>query len=182
MRTWIWIGVVSPLVACGPGTLEIGDGLGSVGSDSEASGDTTPSGATEQEEGSTTDPEPEPEPFEWAGAYGGMVEVFLWGNGWNICRAGDSVTLELDEQGGLWGEGVCKDGLGSYPLIFDGSANEDGRISGEVLVEVPWERDAIEESFEFGGWVGDDGLWIEWDSAIEFDGWDMPVAGEVQAE
>ena len=182
MRSLIWIGLVSPLVACGTGTLEIGDGLGTVSPDASADEEAGLSGDAEDEENASTDPQPEPEPYAFAGTYSGMVEIFLWGNGWNICRVGDDVRLEVDEEGGLWGEGTCKDGLGTYPLAFEGSANNDGRISGEVLVEVPWERNSIEESFNFGGWLSADGLWIEWDSAIEFDGWDMPVAGEVSAE
>jgi hypothetical protein len=178
----MWIGVVSPLVACGTGTLEIGDGLGSVNSDASIGGEADSSGDVEGEESGSTDPQPEVEPYAFAGTYSGMVEIFLWGNGWNICRVGDEVRLEVDEEGALSGEGTCKDGFGTYPMAFEGSANDDGRISGEVLVEVPWERNSIEERFEFGGWLDEDGLWIEWDSAIEFDGWDMPVAGEVSAE
>ena len=182
MRSWIWIGAALPIVACGTGTLEIGDELGSVepGSDATDNGGTASDGEVDGE--TEVEPEPEPEPYAWAGSYTGMVEIFLWGNSWNICRAGDGVTFEMDDEGTLLGNGACEDGFGSYPLSFEGTANDDGRVSGEVLVEVPWEQNSIEETFDFGGWIGDDGLWLEWDSEIAFDGWDMPVAGEVFAE
>ena len=101
-----------------------------------------------------------------------------------ICQNSENVDFEIDSDGALIGTGSCESWPDAYPMNFEGIADEAGVITGTITTEIYIDTSGSTEShtFDLVGEVGQDGLWLSWDDAIEFDYWEMKVDGAAWAE
>ena len=149
------------LFACtnsGQLTLDDGDGTGDDPGLDDAGG-----------EGENEEPETHPA----MGAYSGDVSAEIPEWSWEIC-AGD-IDIEVDDEGAFEGSGICvaeSDWAGSQEteITVEGSIDEDGEVSGEIIYEIP-SRDGTEEREADLEGVFDDGdLDLEWVDELDWGG------------
>jgi len=142
------------LLACETGSLTLDDGK-----TDDLVDDT---GAAEEEE------EPVIHPF--SGEYTGTIAIE--GSSWDLC-AGEGEFVVDEEDGSFDTVFECTSGSGwggEYPVQITGSVDDDGEISGDVVIEVSWggEGDGSILESDLDGSAGDTDFEATWVTELDW--------------
>jgi hypothetical protein len=200
MRTAILTFALSfSVVACGPGTLKIGEGDGNDGwvdtdgdgvpDSPDSDGDGIPD-SEDEEPDIPNDDEEEEEPFPYTGEYEGGLTLQIWDMGDSYCHQ-DGAEFHVQEDGELGGEGWCYNDWyeDEVTLEYSGRVSEAGTISGSIAITMwlrtgghgGWKLETVE--VEMDGLVSGNALDIEFEGEIDAsDYWSFDLYGESWGE
>ncbi len=145
---------VLSLLACRTGSLTLDDGKDDVPVDDTAA-------FQEEEEENQIHP--------FSGDYAGTIAIE--GSSWDLCEGEGEFVVE-EEDGSFDAVIDCESGSGwggEYPVEISGTVDEDGEISGEVVIELGWgedEGDALESDLE--GSADDNDFEANWETEISW--------------
>jgi len=195
-----------PTVACGPGTLKVGEGDVSDGM-VDTDGDGVPDSPDSDGDGIPDDEDDEPNipndddeddeeaPFPYTGSYEGGVSLEIWNTGGEYCHESEA-EFEVTEDGDLSGEGWCYNDSfeDEVSLAYEGEVDDDGEMSGtvELTLWLPgsgggghgggnnWALQTLE--FEMSGSANSEELDLEFDGEVGSPQWGFDVDGKSWGE